>query len=202
MPPNKDVSSEAPNPAGRALFTDLGRDLAMILAYEGRPLNARNCLWALLACDAYMVLFTFRLRQWARRWRIPFINRLLRFLQTMLYAIELGSEIELGHGVYFVHTVGTVVGGDARIGTGCVFFGSNTIGAARFRGSPRIGAYTVIGAGARILGAIEVGENCFIGANAVVVDAVPDSKIAVGIPAVLLKDNEASEAILRMRSSA
>ncbi len=182
-----------------SLFHDLYRDLSLILAYEEKPINFRNCMWAIFACDAYMILATFRLRMWARKWHIPFLNRTLRFLQTMLYAIELGSDIKLGHGVYFVHSVGTVVGGDAQIGEGCVFFGSNTIGAARFRGSPRIGAYTVIGAGARILGPIEVGENCFLGANAVVVDDVPAFKIAVGIPAVLLKDNEPSEAVQRMR---
>lgn len=192
----------APLAPGTSLFYDLRRDLTMILAYEERPLTLKNGLWALLACDAYMVLLTFRLRKWARRWRIPLLNRTLRFAQTLLYAIELGSDIELGHGVYFVHTVGTVVGGDARIGEGCVFFGCNTIGAARFRGSPRIGAYTVIGAGARILGSIDVGENCFLGANAVVVDNIPSSKIAVGIPAALLKDNEPSEAMRRMQTSA
>jgi serine acetyltransferase len=54
-------------------------------------------------------------------------------------------------------TVGTVVGGDAKIGEGCIFFGNNTIGAARFQGSPVIGPHTVIGAGVRVLGPIQVG---------------------------------------------
>lgn len=190
------------NKPGQSLFYDFKQDLILILAYEERTLSFKNCIWAFLACDAYIVLFSFRLRKWARRYHIPLLNRLLRFMQTMFYAIELGIDIELGHGVYFVHTVGTVVGGDARIGEACVFFGSNTIGAAKFQGSPEIGAYSVIGAGARVLGKIKVGENCFLGANAVVIDDIPEDKIAVGIPAAILKEHQASPAMLRVRARA
>lgn len=194
--------SQQPIPLGRSLWKDCAQDLRMILAYEQRAFNIKNILWALLACDAYMVILTFRLRKWARRWHIPALNRLLRFMQTTLYAIELGIDIELGHGVYFVHTVGTVVGGDARIGDGCVFFGNNTVGAARFQGSPLIGRYTVLGAGVRILGKIEVGENCFLGANAVVVHDIPPHKIALGIPAHVVKDNQPTTAVQRLQASA
>lgn len=187
---------------GKSFWRDIARDMRMILAYEEMPLNFKNVIWALFACDAYMVLFTFRLRRWARRYHIPALNRILRFMQTAFYAIELGNGIELGHGVYFVHTVGTVVGGDARIGDGCIFFGNNTIGAARFEGSPEVGRYTVIGAGVRILGKIRIGENCFIGANAVVVTDIPDNKIAVGMPANVVKDNQPTTAVLRLQSLA
>lgn len=189
-------------PVGKSFLYDILQDMKLILSYEGRGLRPKDIAWALFGCDAFMLLFTFRLRKLARKYRIPFVNRLLRFVQTMLYAIELGIDIELGHGVYFVHSVGTVVGGDARIGEGCVFFGNNTIGAARFRGSPDIGAYTVIGAGVRILGSIEVGENCFFGANAVVVDAIPANSIAVGIPARVIGQNEAIPELERMKKAA
>jgi serine O-acetyltransferase len=143
---------------GDSIVFDLTRDLQLILSYEGRGMTLKNIAWAFFACDAYALLVSFRVRQWARKWHIPAVNRILRFMQTAFYAIELGSDIELGHGVYFVHSVGTVVGGDARVGEGCVFFGNNTIGAARFKGSPRIGRHTVIGAGVRIIGSIEVGD--------------------------------------------
>lgn len=171
------------------LFADIWLDMQMILAYENKPQNLRNILWAWFACDAFIILMSFRLRKWIRRHHIPLLNRVIRLLQTAFFAIELGNDIELGHGVYFVHSVGTVVGGDARIGDACVFFGNNTVGAARFQGSPRIGAGTVIGAGVRILGKIEVGENCYLGANAVVVDNIPRGKIAVGVPARVIADN-------------
>jgi serine O-acetyltransferase len=185
-------------PVGQSLFHDVSWDIRMILAYENRPPNLKNYLWIWLACDAFAVLFSFRLRKLFRRWRIPFINRLIRLWQTMFYAIELGIDIELGHGVYFVHTVGTVVGGDAKIGEGCIFFGNNTIGAARFQGSPVIGPHSVIGAGARVLGPIQVGAYTFLGANTVVVDAIPEGKVAVGIPARVIADNELMPETRRM----
>ncbi len=172
-----------PKALGQSLFYDLTQDLRLILSYEGRAFTLKNIAWGLLACDAYAVLASFRLRMWARKYHIPLLNRILRFAQTAFYAIELGNGIQLGHGVYFVHTVGTVIGGDARIGEGCVFMGNNTVGAARFQGSPEIGAYTVLGAGVRALGRIRVGAHCFLGANAVVVDDIPDGHLAVGIPA-------------------
>jgi serine acetyltransferase len=179
-----------PRPVGQSFLYDIRRDMYMILAYENRPATLKNYLWIWLACDAFAILVSFRLRKLLRRWRIPFLNRLIRLWQTAFYAIELGMDIELGHGVYFVHSVGTVVGGDAKIGEGCVFFGNNTIGAARFKGSPVIGAHTVIGAGVRILGTINVGPYCFLGANAVVVDDIEEGKIAVGIPARVIADND------------
>ncbi len=194
--------SEQQRVVGRSLLRDLKIDLRMILAYEERRFSLKNIVWALFACDAYMVLLTFRLRKWARRYHIPGLNRILRFLQTALYAIELGNDITLGHGVYFVHTVGTVVGGDARVGDGCVFFGNNTIGAARFKGSPQIGRFTVLGAGVRILGKINIGENCFFGANAVVVADIPANKIAVGIPASVVRDNQPTTAVQRLQAEA
>ncbi len=187
-----------PRPVGVSFFYDIGRDMHMILAFEGKPANWKNYLWLLFACDAFAILASFRLRKICKRYRIPLFNRLIRFLQTALYAIELGNDIELGHGVYFVHSVGTVVGGDARIGDGCVFFGNNTVGASRFQGSPKIGSHSVIGAGVRILGPISVGSYCFIGANAVVVDEIPQGKVAVGMPARVIADNDLLPATQRV----
>ncbi len=175
------------------LGSEIWLDMKLILAQEGRPQTLENVLWAWFACDGFMILATFRLRSWARRYHIPFLNRILRMFQTALYAIELGSEIELGHGVFFMHSVGTVVGGDARIGDRCLFLGNNTVGASGQPGCPRIGAGTVIGAGARVLGRIEVGENCILGANSVVVDDIPAGKVAVGMPARVIADNKASQ---------
>jgi serine O-acetyltransferase len=161
----------------------------MILAYWDKPQNLRNILWAVLACDGFIILMMFRTRRWFRRHHIPFVNRILRLLETALFSIELGNDIELGHGVFFMHSVGTVIGGDAKIGDACIFLGNNTIGGSTEPGCPRIGPRTIIGAGARVLGKIEVGEDCVLGANAVVVDDIPAGKVAVGIPARVAGDN-------------
>lgn len=174
---------------GKSFWYDVRKDLEIILSYEGRVVNLKNLFWAVFACDAYLLLVTFRLRSLCRKYHIPLFNRLLRLFQTVFYSIELGSEIRLDHGVYFVHTLGTVVGGDAVIGEACVFFGNNTIGAARFKGSPVLGRHVVVGAGVRVIGKIEIGDSCFLGANAVVVQDIPANKVAVGIPAQVIADN-------------
>lgn len=75
------------------------------------------------------------------------------------------------------------------IGEGCLFFGNNTIGAARFQGSPVLERHVVVGAGVRVLGRIHIGEEVFLAANAVVVDDIPARKVAVGIPAQIIADN-------------
>jgi serine O-acetyltransferase len=106
-------------------------------------------------------------------------------MQTALFGIEISKDVTLGQGVVFVHTVGIVIGGNARIGDRVVFLGSNTIGNNKNSGYPQIGNDVVIGAGARILGPVTIGDGASIAANAVVLCDVPAGAVAVGIPAVV-----------------
>jgi serine O-acetyltransferase len=135
--------------------------------------------------DGYAVLVMSRAREVARRWSIPGVNRALRLAQMALYGIEIGKDVVLGEGVVFVHTLGTVIGGDARIGDRVRIMGNVTIGTAKDNGYPRIGNDVDIGAGARILGPVHVGDGAVIGANAVVLTDVPPGALAVGVPATV-----------------
>jgi serine O-acetyltransferase len=101
-----------------------------------------------------------------------------------MFGIEIARDAELGEGVVFLHTVGIVIGGDSRIGDRVVFLGGNTIGTINNSGYPRIGNDVVIGAGARVLGPVTVGDGASIGANAVVLRDVPAGFVALGVPAV------------------
>ena len=104
-----------------------------------------------------------------------------------MYSIEIGNQVELGEGVNFAHTLGIVIGGDAKIGARVKFFGNNTVGTAKDNGFPVIEDDVVIGAGARILGPSRGGRGALIGANAVVVNDVPAGAGVGGIPAVVLR---------------
>jgi serine O-acetyltransferase len=141
---------------------------------------------AALTQDSYTITTLNNLRVLARRWHVPFLNGLLRRLQTLFYGIEIGSDVKLGDGVYFVHTQGIVIGGDAVIGDRVRFYGSNTVGTAKDNGYPTIENDVVVGAGARILGPVRVGAGARIGANAVVLTDVPPGSVAVGIPARII----------------
>jgi serine O-acetyltransferase len=138
-----------------------------------------------------MLLALFRVREAALRWRVPVVNRLLRQMQMTLGGVELGNDITLGAGVYFIHSLGTVVGGRAQIGARVRFMGNNTVGAARDDGAPVIEEDVEIGCGARILGPVRIGARAVIGANAVVLTDIPADHVAVGIPARILPKRDA-----------
>jgi serine acetyltransferase len=153
-----------------------------IIRVEVRVPSGRT-RYAPLLCDGFAVAVLQRLREAMRAASVPLGNRLLRRAQLALFGIDLGNDIELGTGVYFVHTVGTVIGGTARVGNRVRFMGSNTVGTAKDNGYPIIEDDVTVGVGARILGPVRIGARAVIGANAVVVTDVPSDHVAVGIPA-------------------
>jgi serine O-acetyltransferase len=151
-------------------------------ALGGSP-SLKETVRAALSQDGYKVLLMSRVRESARRWHVPGVNHALRLATTVLYSIEIGNDIELGEGINFTHTLGTVIGGTSRVGSRVKFMGNNTIGTARDNGCPVIEDDVVIGCGARILGPVRIGRGAIIGANAVVLSDVPAGAIATGIPA-------------------
>jgi serine O-acetyltransferase len=150
---------------------------------RGSAPSIKEAVKAALTQDGYKVLLMSRVRESARRWHVPGINHALRLVTTVLYSIEIGNDIELGEGINFTHTLGTVIGGTSKVGARVKFMGNNTIGTAKDNGCPVIEDDVVIGCGARVLGPIRVGRGAFIGANAVVLTDVPPGAIATGIPA-------------------
>ena len=140
-------------------------------------------LKALFTTDGYRILAMNRVRELARKRGVPGVNAVLRSAQQAMAGIEIGKDVTLGEGVYFVHPVGVVIGGTSRIGNRVRFYGSNTVGTANDNGYPVVEDDVWIGAGARILGPIRIGARSRIGANAVVVSDVPPDSVAVGIPA-------------------
>ena len=148
-------------------------------------------LRTVVLADSYAILATTRVRSLARRLRVPGVNRLLRLAQTAVFGVEIGKEVTLGRGVYFVHPLGTVIGGTAKIGDRVRFFGNNTVGTAKDDGYPVLDEDVVVGCGARILGPVHIGARAIIGANAVVLCDVPADATAMGVPAVVHRKSDA-----------
>jgi serine O-acetyltransferase len=86
----------------------------------------------------------------------------------------------------FIHSTGVVINGLGRGGSNIHIEHQVTIGAER-RAAPVVGSNVFIGAGAKVIGAVEVGDGARIGANAVVVDDVPAHSTVVGIPAKVVR---------------
>ncbi|MGE5786891.1 MAG: serine O-acetyltransferase EpsC [Myxococcales bacterium] len=158
------------------------RDLKAIACAEFGSDGGRQLGRALLL-DAVPILAMTRIRESARRWRVPLVNRALRLVQMAVYGVEIGKDVTLGDGVSLVHSLGTVIGGTSQLGKGVRLMGNNTIGSARDDGCPVLEDKVIVGAGARVLGPIRVGAGAIIGANAVVVRDVPAGDVVVGCPA-------------------
>ncbi len=148
------------------------------------------------------VMFVYRFGRWRytikQRWlRLPFsiLYKALFLLIQILTGIELHCETPVGRGLILEHFGGIIISGDAVIGDDVVIRNGVTIGLRRtgIRGSPIIGDRVDIGAGAKILGTIRIGNDVAIGANAVVLQDVPDNSLAVGVPAIIKPRKIASD---------
>lgn len=149
---------------------------------HGRQLS-RQGLWA-------MAVYRFGRWRYTIRWRwlrmpFSFLYKILKTLSEILTGIELPCEATLGRRFRIDHFGGIVISGDAVFGDDCVIRNGVTVGLKRtgHRGAPILGNRVDIGAGAKILGAIRIGDDVQIGANAVVLTDVPSNSIAVGVPA-------------------
>lgn len=144
--------------------------------------------------QGFWVMCVFRFGQWRYTIRQPwlrkpfsFIYRVLRTLVQVMTGIELHCETRVGRRLLIEHFGGIIISGDAVIGDDVVIRQGVTIGLRTTgrRGAPVIGNRVDIGAGAKLLGPIRVGDDAVIGANAVVLCDVPDGALAVGVPAVI-----------------
>jgi serine O-acetyltransferase len=124
----------------------------------------------------------FRIASWFKKHRVPFFPNFLQQYIFAVYGLEIPSGGDIKGGLYIPHPVGTVIM-PARIGKNCSIIANVTIGMRNEWEFPDIGDNVFIGAGARVLGGIRIGNDAVIGANAVVVQSIPDGATAVGIPA-------------------
>lgn len=173
----------------RAGASSFARDIDVFLARQGRSRDWTSTVRAVVFSPGLHFLAAHRLVVAAGR--LPVVGRVVKMvlwtLSCHLFRSEIAVSTVLGAGCYVPHPYGIVIG-RAVIGEGVQILQNVTIGAARRDdgGCPVIGAGVVIGAGAVILGEVEVGDGAVIGANAVVVGDVPAGCTAVGVPAKVI----------------
>lgn len=132
-----------------------------------------------------------RVSHWLYHKRIPLLPRFFRFLIFFLYNSDIPSSVSIGQDSLFGHSgIGVVIHQRAVIGDRCVLGQGITIGGrSKNPVVPVIGNEVYISAGARVLGAVKIGNNVIVAPNAVVIKDVPDNCIVGGIPAKILKEN-------------
>ncbi len=157
-----------------------------VRAYRERDPAARSTAEVVLCYPGLHAVAIHGLSSWFWRRRFYLIGRFISHIGRFLTGIEIHPGAKLGRRLVIDHGMGVVVGETAEIGDDVYIYHQVTLGGtstAKGKRHPTVGNNVIIGAGAKVLGAILIGENARVGANAVVVAPVPAGTTVVGIPA-------------------
>ncbi|OBH20838.1 MULTISPECIES: serine O-acetyltransferase [unclassified Mycobacterium] len=164
------------------MLADIRRD---IQAARERDPARPTTLQVILAYPGVHAIWGHRIshRLWNRGARLA--ARILNEVTRILTGVDIHPGAVLGPGLFIDHATGVVIGETAEVGEDVTIYHGVTLGGSgRDTGKrhPTIGDRVTIGAGAKVLGAIKIGDDSRIGANAVVVKEVPSSSVVVGVP--------------------
>ena len=148
---------------------------------------ARGLAEIILCYPGFQALTIHRLSHWLWKRKIPLklLARCISQFGRGLTGIEIHPGARIGHGVFIDHGMGVVIGETAEIGNRCLLYQGVTLGGTgkeHGKRHPTLHENVVVGAGAKILGAIKIGANTRIGAGSVVVRDVEDGCTVVGVP--------------------
>jgi len=146
---------------------------------------ARNWLEVLFCYPGLQAIILYRFAHWLNKLNIRFLPRLISHFARFFTGIEIHPAAQIGTGVFIDHGMGVVIGETAKIGDYSLIYQGVTLGGTG-KGSgkrhPTIGKNVVIGAGAKVLGNLNIGNNVRIGAGSVLLRDVPSNCTVVGIP--------------------
>ena len=164
------------------MFSSIIADFKII--FERDP-AARNLLEVLLCYPGFQALVVHRFSHWLHNLGLPLIPRLLSHFSRFITGIEIHPGATIGEGVFIDHGTGVVIGETAIIGDFCLIYQGVTLGGTgkeNGKRHPTLGENVVVGAGAKVLGNILIGNQVRIGAGSVVLKDVPSDCTVVGIP--------------------
>jgi serine O-acetyltransferase len=158
---------------------------ADIKAVQQRDPAARSGLEIMLLYPGLHAVWAHRLAHWFWSHRLKFIGRAVSQLSRWLTGIEIHPGAPIRPGFFIDHGMGVVIGETAEVGRDVTLYHGVTLGGTSLekgKRHPTLEDDVVVGAGAKILGAITIGAGSRIGANAVVVKPVPANSVVVGVP--------------------
>lgn len=163
-----------------------------IKAAQKRDPAAKSFLEVILLYPGLHALVYYRVAHIFYIMRLFFLARLISQAGRLFTGIEIHPGAKIGKRFFIDHGLGVVIGETAIIGDDVLLYQGSTLGGTGVVGGkrhPTIGNNVVIGAGAKVLGNIVIGDNSYIGANAVVVKDVPPNSTVVGIPGRITKQD-------------
>ncbi|MEO0456244.1 MAG: serine O-acetyltransferase [Cyanobacteria bacterium P01_A01_bin.114] len=162
----------------KSLFADFR------IIFERDP-AARNWLEVLFCYPGLQALLLHRIAHWLWHLGLPFVPRFISHLARFLTGIEIHPGATIGQGVFIDHGMGVVMGETAIVGDDVLIYQGVTLGGTGKESGkrhPTLGNHVVVGAGAKVLGNIQIGDNVRIGAGSVVLREVPPDCTVVGVP--------------------
>lgn len=178
------------------MFERLREDIACV--FERDP-AARSRWEVVTAYPGLHALLFHRMahRLWLREWH--WSARMISHLGRWLTGIEIHPGAQIGRRFFIDHGMGVVIGETAVIGDGCTLYHGVTLGGTSWQKGkrhPTLGNDVVVGAGAKVLGPLEVGDGARIGSNAVVVKTVPAGATVVGVPGRLIGVDKSHRSVI------
>lgn len=171
-------------------FECVKRDFKAALANDPSAHGMLAPVEVALTYAGFHAILLHRITHAIYRAGIPLLPRVLSMLNRFLTGIEIHQAARIGPGFFIDHGMGVVIGETAEVGECCMLFHGVTLGGTGKQGGkrhPTLLDGVVVGAGAKILGAITVGHNCYVGGNSVVLHDVPDNCTVVGVPGRVVK---------------
>ena len=171
------------------MFERLKEDIETV--FERDP-AARSVIEVILCYPGLHAIWLHRIAHWFWNHNFKLLARLISHFSRWLTGIEIHPGAKIGRRFFIDHGMGVVIGETAEIGDDVTIYHQVTLGGTstkKGRRHPTIGNNVVIGAGAKILGPVKIGDNCKIGANSVVIKDVPPNSTVVGIPGKVVKRN-------------
>ena len=146
---------------------------------------ARGFLEIILCYPGFQALVLHRISHKLWKYKLPLVPRVLSQITRNITGIEIHPGATIGRGVFIDHGMGVVIGETSEIGDRCLLYQGVTLGGTGKdcgKRHPTLQENVVVGAGAKVLGAIQIGSNTRIGAGSVVVKNVEKNSTVVGIP--------------------
>lgn len=152
--------------------------------YDNDP-AAKNLLEVILCYPGLHALIAYRFAHRLYKWNIPLIPRIISYMTRIITGIEIHPGAKIGRRFFIDHGEGVVIGETTIVGDDVLIYQQVTLGGTgkeKGKRHPTLGNNVIVGAGAKILGNISIGDHVRIGAGSVVIDDVPENSTVVGIP--------------------
>lgn len=172
------------------MFSLIREDIQSV--FERDP-AARSVIEVLTCYPGLRAIWMHRIAHWLWKRKLRFMARIVSEIGRLINGVEIHPGAQIGRRFFIDHGAGVVIGETTIIGDDCTLFQGVTLGGTgkeKGKRHPTLGNNVVVGAGAKILGNIEIGDGVRVGAGSVIVKSIPPDCTVVGIPGRIVRRGE------------